>query len=70
MAINQEEAVAVMLEKYEICYGIFHGFDWTVWKTGGLHERLSILLAAQEHVLSKQARATELVLEQAEVLCQ
>ena len=53
-AINQEEAVAVMLEKYEICCGIFHGFDWTVWKTGGPQERLSILPAAQEHVLSKQ----------------
>jgi type I restriction enzyme R subunit len=53
-AINQEEAVAVMLEKYEICCGIFHGFDWTAWKTGGPQERLSILPAAQEHVLSKQ----------------
>ena len=28
-AIDQEEAVAVMLEKYEICCGIFHGFDWS-----------------------------------------
>ena len=53
-AINQEEAVAVMLEKYEICCGIFHGFDWTAWKTGGPQERLSILPAAQEHVLSQQ----------------
>src|SRR6185503_6165818 len=26
-AINQVEAVAVMLEKYEICLGLFHGFD-------------------------------------------
>ncbi len=26
-AIDQEEAVAVMLEKYEICCGLFHGFD-------------------------------------------
>ncbi len=33
-AIDQEEAVAVMLEKYEICCGIFHGFDWSVWTTG------------------------------------
>lgn len=53
-AINQEEAVAVMLGKYEICCGIFHGFDWTAWKTGGPQERLSILPAAQEHVLFKQ----------------
>ena len=28
-AIDQAEAVAVMLEKYEICCGLFHGFDWS-----------------------------------------
>jgi len=26
-ALDQDEAVAVMLEKYEVCYGLFHGFD-------------------------------------------
>jgi type I restriction enzyme R subunit len=52
-AIDQEEAVAVMLEKYEVCCGIFHGFDWSYWKTGGPQERLSVLPAAQEHVLAQ-----------------
>ena len=33
-AIDQAEAVAVMLEKYEICCGLFHGFDWSPWTTG------------------------------------
>ena len=33
-AIDQEEAVAVMLEKHEICCGLFHGFDRSPW-TGG-----------------------------------
>ena len=28
-AIDQAEAVAVMLEKYEVCRGLFHGFDWS-----------------------------------------
>jgi type I restriction enzyme R subunit len=51
-AIDQEEAVAVMLEKYEICCDIFHGFDWSPWKTGGPQQRLSVLPAAQEHVLA------------------
>jgi len=50
-AIDQEEAVAVMQEKYEVCCGIFHGFDWSAWKTGSAQQRLSILPAAQEHVL-------------------
>ena len=32
-ALDQEEAVAVMLEKYEICCGLFHGFDRAKWIT-------------------------------------
>jgi type I restriction enzyme R subunit len=50
-AIDQEEAVAVMQEKYEVCCGIFHGFDWSAWRIGSPQQRLSILPAAQEHVL-------------------
>ncbi|MFY9609640.1 MAG: type I restriction endonuclease subunit R [Blastocatellia bacterium] len=51
-AINQAEAVAVMLEKYEICRGLFHGFDWSLWITGKPQDRLSLLPAAQEHILA------------------
>jgi len=53
-AIDQAEAVAVMLEKYEICLGMFHGFDWLAWKTGKAAAQLSVLPSAQEHIL-KQA---------------
>jgi len=53
-AIDQEEAVAVMMEKYEVCCGLFHGFDWSNYKTGGPQERLSVLPAAQEHVLAQE----------------
>lgn len=53
-AIDQAEAVAVMLEKYEICRGLFHGFDWSPWMTGNPQERLSVLPAAQEHILTQQ----------------
>ncbi|MCA9333787.1 DUF3387 domain-containing protein, partial [Candidatus Saccharibacteria bacterium] len=52
-AIDQEEAVAVMLEKYEICCGIFHGFNWSAWKNGKPQQQLSVLPAAQEHVLAQ-----------------
>jgi type I restriction enzyme, R subunit len=41
-----------MLEKYEICQGIFHGFDWSRWITGKPQERLSLLPAAQEYILA------------------
>ena len=51
-AIDQAEAVAVMLEKYEICRGLFHGFVWSRWISGSAQERLSLLPAAQEHILA------------------
>ena len=51
--LNQFEAVNVMLEKYEICRGLFHGFDRFAWGTDG-QERLLLLPAAQEHILAQQ----------------
>ena len=51
-ALKQSEAVAVMLEKYEICCGLFHGFDRSRWTTGTPQERLALLPAAQEHILA------------------
>ncbi len=53
-AIDQARAVEAMLEKYEICCGIFHGFDWSRWKSANPQERLSVLPAAQEHVLQQE----------------
>lgn len=50
-AIDQEEAVALMLAKYEVCRGLFYGFDWSAWTTGAPRQRLSLLPAAQEHIL-------------------
>jgi type I restriction enzyme R subunit len=51
---DQEQAVAVMLEKYEICHGLFHGFNWSRWTSGAPAERLSLLPAAQEHILAQE----------------
>jgi type I restriction enzyme, R subunit len=53
-AIDQAEAVAAMLEKYEICRGLFHGFDWSRWLTGTPAQRLSVLPGAQEHILAQK----------------
>ena len=53
-ALDQAEAVAVMQEKYEICRGLFHGFDWSKWVSGTPQERLSLLPAAQEHILAQE----------------
>ena len=49
--LDKDTAVAVFLERYEVCEGLFHGFDWSVWTTGGAADRLKLLPAAQEHVL-------------------
>ena len=53
-ALDQAEAVALMLEKYEVCQGLFHGFRWTAWTTGTPQARLSLLPAAQEHILAQE----------------
>ena len=53
-ALDQSEAVAVMLEKHEICCDLFHGFDRSKWTTGTPAERLMLLPAAQEHVLAQE----------------
>ena len=53
-ALDQGEAVAVMLEKYEICCALFHGFDRSAWMTGTPQERLGLLPAAQEHILAQE----------------
>ena len=52
-AVDQDEAVALMVEKYEVCCGILHGFDWSAW-TGSPAQRLELLPPAQEHVLAQE----------------
>ena len=53
-ALDQDQAVAAMLEKYEICCSLFHGFDRTAWVEGTPAERFGLLPAAQEHVLAQE----------------
>ena len=43
-----------MQEKYEVCRGLFHGFDYSRWISGTPTERLSLLPAAQEHILAQK----------------
>jgi type I restriction enzyme R subunit len=61
-ALEQEEAVAVMLEKYEVCCDLFHGFDRSKWSTGTPQERLALLPAAQEHILAQENGKERLLL--------
>jgi type I restriction enzyme R subunit len=50
---SQEEAVAKMLEKYEVCCAMFFGFDWSDW-TGKPAQRIALLPKAQEHILAQE----------------
>ena len=54
--IDEAEAVAVMLEKYEIVSGMFHGFDYRAGLTGSPQERLVALAGAIEWILDMQQR--------------
>jgi type I restriction enzyme R subunit len=53
-AVDKEEAVALMLERYEMCCDLFHGFDYSAWTTGTPGERLALLPPAQEHILGQE----------------
>ena len=53
-ALDKEQAVRVMLEKYEVCCGLFHGFDRSAWTNGSPAARLQLLPAALEHVLAQE----------------
>jgi type I restriction enzyme R subunit len=52
--IPQEEAVAIMLEKFEIVSAMLHGFDYSKFITGTPTKRLAVIPAAMEHILSQE----------------
>jgi len=60
-AIKQEEAVAAMMEKYEICCNLFHGFDLSLWTKGTAAQKLSLLPQAQEHILRQEDGKARLI---------
>ncbi len=50
-ALDQAEAVAAMLEKFEIVDQMFDGFDYEAYFKADTRKKLSIILEAQEHIL-------------------
>jgi len=51
-AIAQEQAVAMMLEKLEVVSQMFHGFSYEDFFEADTAQKLSLILAAEDHVLS------------------
>ena len=62
-SIDKAEAIALMMEKHEICCGLFHDFDWSSWGDGNAEGRLRLLPAAQEHILGLEDGKTRLLNE-------
>ncbi len=50
-AVAQEQAVSMMLEKLEIVSQIYHGFAYEDYFSADTSKKLSLILAAEEHVL-------------------
>jgi type I restriction enzyme, R subunit len=57
--IDQAEAIAVMIEKYEIVKDMFFGFDYAAGLQGDPKDRLSVMAGALEWVLNMQRKAAE-----------
>ncbi|GAI81757.1 unnamed protein product, partial [marine sediment metagenome] len=51
---NQEDAVNVLLEKYEILVNLFHGFNYEKFFTGTPKEKMALIPAAIDHVLKQK----------------
>jgi len=49
--LMQEQAVDLMLEKLEVVDQMFHGFDYEEYLDADTSRKLSIILAAEEHIL-------------------
>jgi len=54
IGVPQEEAIALMQEKYEIVQQLFYKFDYSSAINGTPQDRLSIIPAAMEHILSQE----------------
>ena len=54
-AFDQEEAVALMLEKYEVVYGMFHKFDYKPFFVASVTEKMTIITKAQEYILAQKS---------------
>ncbi len=59
--LDHKAAIGPMLERYETCCDMFHGFDWSRWTSGKASHRMELLPAAQEHILGQPDGKTRFV---------
>jgi type I restriction enzyme R subunit len=53
-AVTQDKAVAMMLEKLEVVTQMFHGFAYEDYFDADTSRKLSMILAAEEHILGME----------------
>src|SRR5439155_26980758 len=63
--VDQEKAVMLMLEKYEIVSDIFHGFTYKKFFELKPSERISFVPSAMEHILKEQGKKERFLRETA-----
>lgn len=51
---DQEDAIAIMIEKYEIVCNMFSGFDYKKFFTASPQERMTMLPNAMEHIFKQE----------------
>ncbi|MEW6379079.1 MAG: type I restriction endonuclease subunit R [bacterium] len=51
---DQNDAIQVMHEKYEIVSQLFHGFDYRRFFTASGRDKISILVRAEDHILKQR----------------
>lgn len=66
-ALDQEEAVALMLEKYEIVVQMFSNYDYKKYFSSSIREKLTIILESQEYILGLE-NGKERFIKQVEML--
>ncbi|MHB8369357.1 MAG: type I restriction endonuclease subunit R [Leptospirales bacterium] len=59
-ALDMDDAVAALQKHYEICCGIFHGFDWALWKHGNSKQSHSCLSDALDFICAEEDRKKRL----------
>lgn len=52
--LAQEQAVVLMLEKIEVVSALYHGFSYENYFAADTAQKLSLILAAEEHILGQE----------------
>ncbi len=57
--VDEAQAIAVMMEKYEVVRDMYHGFDYASAMSGSPQERLAMMAGAIEWILDLQQKLAE-----------